>query len=79
MAMRVLHVAPLISSRGEYGGPTSVMQQQTNELRRRGHSVTIAAPVRPSDRDEIAQDPTSGRSAPVRSRGPASAACRRPL
>lgn len=54
--MRVLHVAPLISSRGEYGGPTSVMQQQTDELRRRGHRVTIAAPVRPSDRGEVARD-----------------------
>ena len=40
--MRILHVVPLISSDGGYGGPVSVARAQCQELGRRGHHVILA-------------------------------------
>ena len=42
-AVRILHVVPLVSSDGGYGGPVSVARAQCEELARRGHRVILAA------------------------------------
>lgn len=59
--MRVLQVVTLISPDGAYGGPTRVAVNQSVELRRRGHQVTLAAATR-----GFATPPTEVGGAPVR-------------
>ncbi|AKS32317.1 glycosyltransferase [Mycolicibacterium goodii] len=44
--MRILQVATLFSPDGLYGGPTRVASNQSAELVRRGHEVTIAGAAR---------------------------------
>ena len=56
--MRILQVVTLISPDGAYGGPTRVALNQSRELIRRGHDVTIAAatrgyPTPPSEIDDV--------------------------
>lgn len=41
--MRILQILPLVSAEGAFGGPTSVALSQSQELIKRGHSVTIVA------------------------------------
>lgn len=44
--MRILHVVTLLSPDGAYGGPARVALNQSAELLRRGHDVTLAAATR---------------------------------
>lgn len=44
--MRILHVVTLVSPDEAYGGPVSVALNQSAELRRRGHDVTVTAATR---------------------------------
>jgi hypothetical protein len=44
--MRVLQVVALISPDGSYGGPARVALNQSAELVKRGHEVTLAAATR---------------------------------
>lgn len=41
--MKIIHVVALVSSSGEYGGPTRVCFDQAQELKQRGHDVTVFA------------------------------------
>lgn len=41
--MKVLHVVTLVSDDGAFGGPLKVALNQAEQLRRRGHEVTVAA------------------------------------
>lgn len=41
--MRILHVVTLVSPDGAFGGPVRVAENQTGQLRRRGHQVLVAA------------------------------------
>jgi glycosyltransferase involved in cell wall biosynthesis len=58
--VRILHLVTLISPDGAYGGPVRVAINQATELRRRGHSVVLAAAVRGYD-----TPPTSIEDIPV--------------
>lgn len=44
--MRILQVVPLLSPDGAFGGPARVALNQSAELARRGHDVTLAAGTR---------------------------------
>src|SRR5664279_4562699 len=40
--VKIIHVVTLFTPDGAFGGPTRVAINQTRELRRRGHDVTLA-------------------------------------
>ncbi len=44
--MRIAHVVNVVDDRGSYGGPLRVALNQVDELRRRGHDVTLLAGAR---------------------------------
>jgi glycosyltransferase involved in cell wall biosynthesis len=53
--MKIVHVVALVSPNGEYGGPTRVCIDQSRELVRRGHDVTVFAGSRNTTTDREAR------------------------
>lgn len=64
--MRILHLVTLISPDGAYGGPVRVALNQAAELRRRGHTVVLAAAHRGYDTPPVDLEGTPVVSAPAR-------------